>query len=150
MINYLNYITLQIGQREAISQQNTVNHITTVLSSPSIPSRKLGLELVVALCYVDDNSLQPVLVALDSLSNNNNEKGPFTFWFKATLMTMLSRGKMGSLVGTSKDFKKAVGSDLSLGDYMVRTTHMCDYTRTNKPPLVKHVDAHQRNTRSSH
>lgn len=139
----------QIGQREAISQQATVNHITTVLGSPSIPSRKLGLELVVALCYVDDNSLQLVLTALDSLSNNNNERGPFTFWFKATLMTMLSRGKMGSLVGTSKDFKKAVGSDLSLGDYTVRIPRMHYCTRANKPPIVKHVDAHQWSTRSS-
>lgn len=99
-----------------------------MLSSPSIPSRKLGLELVVALCYVDDHSLQLVLNALDSLSNNNNDKGPFTFWFKATLMTMLNRGKMGSMVGTSRDFKKAAGSDLSLGDYMVRASslhHLC-------------------------
>jgi hypothetical protein len=68
--------------------------------------------------------MQSVLGALDSLSNNNNEKGPFAFWFKTTVTTMLSRGKMGSMVGTSRDFKRAVGTDLSLGDYTVSTTRV--------------------------
>ncbi|KAG8680709.1 hypothetical protein FRC09_018027, partial [Ceratobasidium sp. 395] len=128
-------LNLPIGQQETISQQTTVNHITTVLSSPHIPSRKSGLELVVALCYVDDHSLQSVLIALDSLSNNNNDKGPFTFWFRTTIMTLLSRGKMGSLVGTSKDFKKAVGADASLCDYMLNTLMLINGIIARAPDL---------------
>ncbi|ELU44989.1 cytokinesis protein sepA [Rhizoctonia solani AG-1 IA] len=109
----------QVGQREAIAQQTTVNHLVTVLASPHIPSRKAGLELTIALIYAEDHSYQLVLTALDVLSNTHNDKGPFTFWFQTTLNILLSRGRMGSLVGTSKDFKKAVGADSGLGDYTV-------------------------------
>ncbi|CAE6358045.1 unnamed protein product [Rhizoctonia solani] len=129
----------QAGQREAVSQQTTVNHLITVLGSPHIPSRKTGLELTIALLYVDDHSPQLVLAALDVLSSTHNDKGSFTFWFQSTLNILLSRGKMGSLVGTSKDFKKAVGADSGLGDYTLHTIMTINAILTRAPDLKTRI-----------
>ncbi|QRW27647.1 cytokinesis protein sepA [Rhizoctonia solani] len=114
----------QVGQREAIAQQTTVNHLVTVLASPHIPSRKAGLELTIALIYAEDHSYQ---------------LGPFTFWFQTTLNILLSRGRMGSLVGTSKDFKKAVGADSGLGDYTLHTIMTLNAILTRAPDLKTRI-----------
>ncbi|CAE6523457.1 unnamed protein product, partial [Rhizoctonia solani] len=129
----------QAGQREAVSQQTTVNHLITVLASPHVPSRKAGLELVIALIYADEHSSQMVLTALDVLSTSHNDKGSFTFWFQSTLAILLSRGKMGSLVGTSKDFKKAVGADSGLGDYTLHTIITINAFLTRAPDLKTRI-----------
>ncbi|CCO27699.1 Cytokinesis protein sepA AltName: Full=Forced expression inhibition of growth A [Rhizoctonia solani AG-1 IB] len=129
----------QVGQREAIAQQTTVNHLVTVLASPHIPSRKGGLELTIALIYAEEHSYGLVLTALDVLSNTHNDKGPFTFWFQTTLNILLSRGRMGSLVGTNKDFKKAVGADSGLGDYTLHTIMALNAILTRAPDLKTRI-----------
>lgn len=96
------------------------NHVATTLCSPNIASRKVAVEILLFIARVQDFSYVHItLAALESLSAENNEMGPYEYWFKSLESTLQGRGKMGSLVGASEEIRKNVGAESSLNEYAV-------------------------------
>lgn len=97
-----------------------MQHIASTLNTAQISSRKVALEILTFLCYWEDGiSHELVIQALEALSNANNDKGPYEYWFRSLEGTLLGRGKMGSLVGASEEVRRNGGLDSSLNDYAV-------------------------------
>jgi cytokinesis protein len=77
--------------------------------------------MLIFFCSFDEESpdrrgLGMVLVAFDSVEQNinaaiadvTNKVGKFDMWLRQLEATIDGRGRMGSMVGMSKDFKEAV------------------------------------------
>lgn len=111
----------------ALSQgaNETVTHITSALDTPHLPTRRLLLDILVFLVYWNDGAnYQTVITGLESLSEDNDEAGnAYAYWFKSLQTVLAGRGKMGSKVGASEDFKRNGGEpDGLLTEYLVRTS----------------------------
>lgn len=91
------------------------------LNSPHIPTRRLLLDLLAFITYYNDGeALHLVIAALETLSSSNNENGgPYDYWFKSMEHALSGRGRMGSLVGASEDVRKAGTVESNLNEYAV-------------------------------
>ncbi|EGN96042.1 hypothetical protein SERLA73DRAFT_162010 [Serpula lacrymans var. lacrymans S7.3] len=105
------------GASEAISHTMIVTQLTSSLNTPHLPTRKIILELLLAVVYMDRGFPQLLINALEALSSANNETGCYEYWFKSMEIALKGRGKMGSLVGASEDVKKNGGIESSLNEY---------------------------------
>lgn len=76
------------------------------------------------MCYYEIPVGQDlVLKAMDKLRDNERGLGRFDAWLDQLENTLCGRGRMGSMVGASEDFKKmaAYGSpDNQLTEYVVK------------------------------
>jgi cytokinesis protein len=105
------------------SKKNTISDIALALNTPFIPTRKLIIELLIGIVLRED--LRPeghkqTIAALENLSVQMKEgDSAYGFWFKNMAQTLSGRGKMGSLVGASTEFRKNAGVDSSLNEYAV-------------------------------
>jgi cytokinesis protein len=79
--------------------------------------------MVLVVIYNKEESTEghrQAILALENLSVQNREgSSAYDFWFKDMIATLRNRGKMGSLVGASQEFRKNAGMDSSLNDYAV-------------------------------
>ena len=98
--------------------------------SPSLPCRKVAAEILVFFCHWDEDNpervgLRLVVNALDQLETRlngavadiANKVGRFEVWLKQLEATIDGRGRMGSMVGVSRDLKGQ--DDGSILDYCV-------------------------------
>lgn len=105
-------------------KKSTIADIALALNTPFIPTKKLVLELLVLVVaqegYRPEGHKQTI-AALENLSIQNKEgDSAYAFWFRNMVTTLSGRGKMGSLVGASQEFRKnAGGIDSSLNEYAV-------------------------------
>ncbi|CAO3587923.1 unnamed protein product [Absidia cylindrospora] len=97
----------RVGAKEAIKHPPCIQQIVNCIVSPSITARRLVCEVLVFLCYFQVPSGQEmVLKALDQLRDTARGFGRFDLWLKELDTSLGGRGRMGSLVGASDDFKQ--------------------------------------------
>jgi cytokinesis protein len=112
-----------------MSNPPIVNAICASLTSPHPPCRKLSAEMMIFFCSFDEDSqdrLGLVLVAFDFVEQTMNagitdpskKVNRFDMWLRQLEAIIDGRGRMGSMVGMSKDFKDAV----DVHEYCVRTS----------------------------
>lgn len=74
------------------------------------------------MCYCEVPSGQEIVLrGLEQLRNTTRDFGRFDPWFKLLETTIDGRGRMGSLVGASDDFRK-------LGMQGTADNHLTEYT----------------------
>ena len=112
---------LQAATNEALTHNQLVTQVASSLNSPRIGTRKLVLDLLTFLVYWNTEAINLAISGLETLSVANNEgDSPYAFWFKSMEVSLMGRGKMGSLVGASEDMRKnAGGLEGSLNEYAV-------------------------------
>jgi cytokinesis protein len=82
-------------------------------------------EILAFVCHVDlPKGQEIVLKGLDKLSEHLDELGHFEAWLKLLDATLDGRGRMGSLVGASEDFKQLAGSGAP-------DSHLADFALSN-------------------
>lgn len=112
-----------MGAREALKHPQCVEQIVHCIISPSINSRRLVCEVLVFMCYYEVPVGQDlVLKAMDKLRDNQRGLGRFDAWLYELESTLGGRGRMGSMVGASEDFKRMAAygpPDNQLTEYAV-------------------------------
>jgi cytokinesis protein len=111
------------------------NSITQSLISPNSLSRKVAAEILVFFCHWNVDSpdragLALVLNAFDQLEQKSNaavadianKVGRFDIWLRQLDGMIDGRGRMGSMVGASKDINVKGQNDSAVVDYTVRAT----------------------------
>ncbi|OAD76082.1 hypothetical protein PHYBLDRAFT_110012, partial [Phycomyces blakesleeanus NRRL 1555(-)] len=97
----------RIGAKEAIKNPQCIQEIVYCIVSPAVNTRRLVCEVLVFLCYFSVPVGQElVLRAMDNLRDARKGYGRFDAWLKDLLYTLGGRGRMGSMVGASEDFKR--------------------------------------------
>jgi len=113
-----------------MQKSQIVSSIANSLVSPSLLSRKVSAEILVFFCHWDEDNpdrvgLRLVLNAFDQLEQRlntavadiANKVGRFDVWLKQLEQIIDGRGRMGSMVGVSKDLKGQ--DDGAIMDYCV-------------------------------
>lgn len=113
----------QMGVTDAMSRPQIINSICLSLVSPHAPCRKISAELLIFFCLWDETEgqgegkcLSMVLASFDyveqilnaAIVDVANKVGKFDMWLKQLDGTIEGRGRMGSMVGMSKEFGEAV------------------------------------------
>lgn len=116
---------MQVGAREALKSPQCVQEIVYSIISPSMMNRRLVCEVLVFLCYYRIPVGQElVLKSLDKLRERRRGYGRFDAWFRELRHALKGRGRMGSMVGASEDYKRLEGqgatADSQLCEYAVR------------------------------
>ncbi|KAJ5822866.1 Diaphanous autoregulatory [Penicillium robsamsonii] len=111
------------GADDALEHQNVLVALVTSLSSPRLNTRKLVSEVLTFLCHWGDGQgHQKVLQSMDKVKNDHNETGRFDAWMRIVEVTIDGRGKMGSLVGASEEYRSGgIGMENLLMEYAVST-----------------------------
>nr|GAT45693.1 kinase-like protein [Mycena chlorophos] len=106
-------IIIKVAMREPIVQ------IVSSLNTPHIPTRKVVLDILLSLASWDGGIMSHLLFdALEVLNASNSEgAGCYTFWFKSTKLSLLSRLKAESL-----GVAGAINAELHL--YVVANLHL--------------------------
>ena len=109
------------GADDALNHQQVVVSLVTSLISPRLTTRKLVSEVLTFLCHwAEGEGHLKVLQALDHVKNQSGENGRFDSWMRIVEVTIDGRGKMGSLVGASEEFRSGgVGMENVLMEYAV-------------------------------
>ncbi|RUS13391.1 armadillo-type protein [Endogone sp. FLAS-F59071] len=112
------------GAREALANPQCIYNLTFSITSPPYQTRKLICEVLTFLCWCEvpiGHSL--VLKGMDMLREHRRDFGRFDAWLRLLEHTLDGRGKMGSMVGASLEYKQmaAAGTaDNHLMEYTVR------------------------------
>lgn len=107
---------------------NIVTQIASALNSPHLPTRRLILEVLLSIVYCSRDSLDLVFHGLATLSQvNGDSTGCYDYLFQSLESALRSRGKMGSLVGASDEYKRIGGDGGVLVDYAVRLSSLSLY-----------------------
>ena len=109
------------GADDALNHQQVVVSLVTSLISPRLTTRKLVSEVLTFLCHwAEGEGHLKVLQALDHVKHQSGENGRFDSWMRIVEVTIDGRGKMGSLVGASEEFRSGgVGMENVLMEYAV-------------------------------
>lgn len=111
----------QFRVREAMKIPNIVTQITSALNSPHLPTRRTIIEVLLSIVHCSRESLDLVFHGLASLSQANSDStGCYDYWFQSLEYVLRGRGKMGSLVGASDEYKRTGGDSGIFIDYAVR------------------------------
>lgn len=123
----------QLGAIDAMSRPQIPNAICASLVSPHTPCRRIAAEMLLFFCTFDENArerkgLALVLSSFDhveqvinsAILDVANKVGKFDMWLRQLEAVIDGRGRMGSMVGMSKDFKEA----MDVHEYCVSTD--CD------------------------
>ena len=87
-----------------------IDSMTMSLLSPYVPARQLTCDALTFLCYCDiPNGHSMVLRGMELLKKRKDGEGRFDIWLDSFERILDARGKMGSLVGTDRDFFKLTG-----------------------------------------
>ncbi|CAJ0903052.1 16325_t:CDS:10, partial [Entrophospora sp. SA101] len=139
LTNYLNSITRKPVKREvdllmeyeiikclklllnnrALSHPTCIYSITFSLVSSQLNTRRLVAEVLSFFCYCEiPTGHNLVLGGFDQLMQFQNEHYRFDAWMRILENTIDGRGKLGSLVNASDEYKKGgIGVDNSLMEY---------------------------------
>lgn len=111
------------GADDALAHQQVLVALVSSLLSPRLNSRKLVSEVLTFLCHwAEGQGHQKVLQAMDHVKNNHGETGRFDAWMRIVEVTIDGRGKMGSLVGASEEYRSGgIGIENLLMEYAVST-----------------------------
>ncbi|KAJ5180324.1 Diaphanous autoregulatory [Penicillium capsulatum] len=111
------------GADDALEHQGVLVALVTSLASPRLNTRKLVSEVLTFLCHwAAGQGHQKVLQAMDKVKNDHNETGRFDAWMRIVEVTIDGRGKMGSLVGASEEYRSGgIGMENLLMEYAVST-----------------------------
>lgn len=111
----------QFGADDALEHPQIITTLAASLTSPKLATRKLVSELLTFLCHwADGVGHLKVLHALDQLKNTQGENGRFDAWMRIVEVTIDGRGKMGSMVGASDEYKSGgTGIENLLMEYAV-------------------------------
>ncbi|CAG8658878.1 1660_t:CDS:10, partial [Funneliformis mosseae] len=109
------------GAQEALSHPTCIHSITFSLISQQLNTRKLVAEVLSFLCYCEiPTGHNLVLGGFDQLKQFRAEPGRFDAWMNILENTINSRGRYGSLVNASEEFKKGgIGIDGSIMEYVL-------------------------------
>lgn len=100
---------------------NIVTQITSALNSPHLPTRRTIIEVLLSIVHCSRESLDLVFHSLGTLSQANGDStGCYDYWFQSLEGILRGRGKMGSLVGASDEYKRTGGDSGTFIDYAVR------------------------------
>lgn len=107
--------------REAMKIPNIVTQITSALNSPHFPTRRTIIEVLLSTVHCSQESLDLVFHGLATLSQANGDStGCYDYWFQSLEGVLRGRGRMGSFVGASDEYKRAGGDSGPFIDYAVR------------------------------
>ncbi|CAG8768523.1 11408_t:CDS:2, partial [Gigaspora rosea] len=108
------------GAQEALTHASCIHSITFSLVSPQLNTRKLVAEVLSFFCYCEiPTGHTLVLEGFDQHQRFLNEHGRFDAWMRVLENTIDGRGRYGSMVDASDEFKKGgVGIDNALMDYV--------------------------------
>ncbi|KAH2346447.1 hypothetical protein KXW91_005767, partial [Aspergillus fumigatus] len=111
------------GADDAIGHQQVIIALVSSLLSPRLNTRKLVSEVLTFLCHwAEGEGHQKVLQAMDHVKNQHGETGRFDAWMRIVEVTIDGRGKMGSLVGASEEYRSGgIGMENLLMEYAVST-----------------------------
>lgn len=111
------------GADDALEHQGVLVALVNSLASPRLNTRKLVSEVLTFLCHwAEGQGYQKVLQAMDKVKNDHNETGRFDAWMRIVEVTIDGRGKMGSLVGASEEYRSGgIGMENLLMEYAVST-----------------------------
>ncbi|KAJ5902460.1 Diaphanous autoregulatory [Penicillium taxi] len=111
------------GADDALEHQGVLIALVSCLSSPRLNTRRLVSEVLTFLCHWGEGQgHQKVLQAMDKVKHDHNETGRFDAWMRIVEVTIDGRGKMGSLVGASEEYRSGgIGMENSLMEYAVST-----------------------------
>lgn len=109
------------GADDALAHQQVIVALATSLTSPRLNTRKLVSEVLTFLCHWKEGQGHlKVLQAMDHVKHQNGESGRFDAWMRLVEVTIDGRGKMGSLVGASEEFRSGgTGMENLLMEYAV-------------------------------
>nr|KMM63860.1 cytokinesis protein sepA [Coccidioides posadasii RMSCC 3488] len=111
------------GADDALAHQQVIVALASSLISPRLTTRKMVSEILTFLCHwADGQGHLKVLQAMDYVKNLQGETGRFDAWMRVVEVSIDGRGKMGSLVGASEEFKSGgVGMENLLMEYALST-----------------------------
>ncbi|PYI25399.1 hypothetical protein BP00DRAFT_420577, partial [Aspergillus indologenus CBS 114.80] len=111
------------GADDALAHQQVIVALVSSLLSPRLNTRKLVSEVLTFLCHwAEGHGHQKVLQAMDHVKNHHGETGRFDAWMRIVEVTIDGRGKMGSLVGASEEYRSGgIGMENHLMEYAVST-----------------------------
>ncbi|KAL2828297.1 hypothetical protein BDW59DRAFT_159885, partial [Aspergillus cavernicola] len=111
------------GADDALDHQQIIVALISSLLSPRLNTRKLVSEVLTFLCHWGEGQgHERVLQAMDHVKNHQGETGRFDAWMRIVEVTVDGRGKMGSLVGASEEYRSGgIGMENLLMEYAVST-----------------------------
>lgn len=111
------------GADDALEHQGVLTALVSSLSSPRLNTRKLVSEVLTFLSHwAEGEGHQKVLQAMDKVKHDHSETGRFDAWMRIVEVTIDGRGKMGSLVGASEEYRSGgIGMENLLMEYAVST-----------------------------
>ncbi|KAF2672330.1 FH2-domain-containing protein [Microthyrium microscopicum] len=111
------------GADNAMLYPQIITALAGSLLSSRIATRRLVSEILTFLCYWSDGAgHEKVLNALDVLRGMQGENGRFDAWMRLFEVTIDGRGKMGSLVGASDEYRTGgLGMENMLMEYAQST-----------------------------
>ncbi|KAK2749420.1 hypothetical protein FQN57_006354 [Myotisia sp. PD_48] len=111
------------GADDALAHQQVVVALASSLISPRLNTRKMVSEILTFLCHwAEGQGHQKVLQAMDQVKNMQGETGRFDAWMRVVEVSIDGRGKMGSLVGASEEFRSGgIGMENQLMEYALAT-----------------------------
>ncbi len=110
-----------MGAKEALLHPTCIHNITFSLVSQQLNTRKVVAEILSFFCHFEiPTGHNLVLEGFDQFMQFRVENGRFNAWMGILENTIDSRGRFGSLVNASGEFKKGgIGIDGSLMEYAV-------------------------------
>lgn len=113
----------KFGADDALAHQPVLVALAASLISPRLTTRKLVSEVLTFLCHwADGQGHRKVIQAMDNVKSQHGENGRFDAWMRIVEVTVDGRGKMGSLVGASEEFRSGgIGMENLLMEYAVAT-----------------------------
>lgn len=111
------------GADDALDHVGVLTALVSSLSSPRLNTRKLISEVLTFLCHWGEGEGHfKVLQAMDKVKHDHNETGRFDAWMRIVEVTIDGRGKLGSLVGASEEYRSGgIGMENLLMEYAVST-----------------------------
>lgn len=111
------------GADDAMEHPEVMVALASSLISPRLSTRKMVSEILTFLCHCGDGQgHQKVLHAMDQVKSYQGETGRFDAWIRIVEVAVDGRGKMGSLVGASEEFRSGgIGMENLLMEYAVAT-----------------------------
>lgn len=110
-----------------------IHTVVFSLISPHWMTRKLVCDLLVFLCYCQHRQgHEHVLRGLELLQHTRHDFGLFDSWLKDFERTIDGRGKMGSMVGATDDFKR-------MGMFNTADNHLMEYAVRKLYTIMKDI-----------
>ncbi|EEP78264.1 cytokinesis protein sepA [Uncinocarpus reesii 1704] len=111
------------GADDALAHQQVIVALASSLISPRLTTRKMVSEILTFLCHsADGQGHLKVLQGMDHVKNLQGETGRFDAWMRVVEVSIDGRGKMGSLVGASEEFRSGgIGMENLLMEYALST-----------------------------